>query len=103
MEQELLKARRADPSGSKSTPTGLGGEGDGRGIHAVVSNGGVNGVGGSTNSNRKRYLILTYAAEYDRVHYPLPLAYVDVPTREQLERTIDRLREVRPCIMRACK
>lgn len=42
-----------------------------------------------------RYLILTYAAEYDRVHYPLPLAYVESPEREQLERTIDRLREVR--------
>ena len=23
----------------------------------------------------KRYLILTYAAEYDRVHYPLPLLF----------------------------
>ncbi|CAN0429290.1 unnamed protein product, partial [Ectocarpus sp. 13 AM-2016] len=41
-----------------------------------------------------RYLILTYAAEYDRVHYPLPLAFVDSPQRQQLERTIDRLREV---------
>ncbi|CAB1102836.1 unnamed protein product [Ectocarpus sp. CCAP 1310/34] len=40
-----------------------------------------------------RYLILTYAAEYDRVHYPLPLAFVDSPQRQQLERTIDRLRE----------
>jgi len=29
------------------------------------------------------------------VHYPLPLAYVESPEREQLERTIDRLREVR--------
>lgn len=45
-------------------------------------------------SQQQRYLILTYAAEYDRVHYPLPLAFVDCPTREQLERTIDRLREV---------
>lgn len=41
-----------------------------------------------------RYLILTYAAEYDRVHYPLPLAYVESPGREQLERTIGRLGEV---------
>src|SRR5205085_1919651 len=27
------------------------------------------------NNNMKRYLILTYLVEFDRVHYPLPLAY----------------------------
>ena len=27
----------------------------------------------------KRYIILTYAAEFDRVHYPLPLLYEDNP------------------------
>lgn len=26
------------------------------------------------SSSNKRYLILTYVAEFDRVHYPLPLA-----------------------------
>lgn len=58
-EQELLKAKRAGSDGymgtssatSASTPTNI--------------------------QNNKRYLILTYAAEYDRVHYPLPLAFVE--------------------------
>lgn len=40
----------------------------------------------------KRYFILTYAAEFDRVHYPLPLA-ADEPTVEQLRNVIRDLRE----------
>eukprot|EP00240_Pyramimonas_obovata_P006716 CAMPEP_0118955634 /NCGR_PEP_ID=MMETSP1169-20130426/60296_1 /TAXON_ID=36882 /ORGANISM="Pyramimonas obovata, Strain CCMP722" /LENGTH=150 /DNA_ID=CAMNT_0006903523 /DNA_START=216 /DNA_END=664 /DNA_ORIENTATION=- len=32
--------------------------------------------------NNKRYLILTYAAEFDRVHYPLPLIFEDTPDPE---------------------
>ena len=40
----------------------------------------------------KRYLILTYAAEFDRVHYPLPLMYEEYPDPEDLKRTIVRLR-----------
>ena len=35
--------------------------------------------------SRKRYLILTYMAEYDRVQYPLPLQYDDQPTAERLK------------------
>ncbi|CAM9303709.1 unnamed protein product, partial [Laminaria digitata] len=35
-------------------------------------------------------MILTYAAEYDRVHYPLPLACVASPGREEPDsRTAD--------------
>jgi coiled-coil domain-containing protein 61 len=41
---------------------------------------------GNTNTStmnsklaRKRYMILTYAVEYDRVHYPLPLNYEEIP------------------------
>ncbi|CAM9826243.1 unnamed protein product, partial [Sphacelaria rigidula] len=48
--------------------------------HAFSSRGGVgrDGDGNIGNSNiNKRYLILTYAGEYDRVHYPLPLAFVE--------------------------
>lgn len=41
---------------------------------------------------KKRYLILTYAVEFDRVHYPLPLAFEDLPTLEGLQRTVRRLR-----------
>ena len=35
--------------------------------------------------NNKRYLILTYAAEFDRVHYPLPLIFEDTPDPETLK------------------
>ncbi|CAG9325066.1 unnamed protein product [Blepharisma stoltei] len=40
----------------------------------------------------KRYLILTYTVEFDRVHYPLPLAFQETPDPEALQRTISRLR-----------
>jgi coiled-coil domain-containing protein 61 len=33
-------------------------------------------------SNNKRYLILTYVVEFDRVHYPLPLRFEDAPAPE---------------------
>ena len=42
--------------------------------------------------NNKRYLILTYAAEYDRVHYPLPLLFEDQPSVESLNATVARLK-----------
>lgn len=50
--------------------------------------------GGAVNAkpNNKRYLILTYAVEFDRVHYPLPLQFVDIPDTDGLLKTIDRLR-----------
>eukprot|EP00960_Hanusia_phi_P078494 768822-Hanusia_phi.AAC.3 len=32
-----------------------------------------------SRSPPRRYLILTYAVEFDRVHYPLPLAHWDDP------------------------
>lgn len=41
----------------------------------------------------QRYLILTYVAEFDRVHYPLPLAFDDHPDPEHLKGIIRRLRE----------
>uniref|UniRef100_A0A061QVB8 Coiled-coil domain-containing protein 61 n=1 Tax=Tetraselmis sp. GSL018 TaxID=582737 RepID=A0A061QVB8_9CHLO len=43
-------------------------------------------------ANNKRYLILTYAAEFDRVHFPLPLLYEDNPDPETLKKTISALR-----------
>lgn len=42
--------------------------------------------------NNKRYLILTYAAEFDRVHFPLPLLYEDAPDPAGLKATIAELR-----------
>lgn len=40
----------------------------------------------------KRYLILTYVGEYDRVHYPLPLTAEECPEPARLQRIIERLR-----------
>ena len=46
----------------------------------------------SNNTNNKRYLILTYVVEFDKVHYPLPLSFVDMPDVDALKNTIRRLR-----------
>ena len=43
-------------------------------------------------NNNKRYLILTYVVEFDKVHYPLPLNYNESPDIESLKSTIRRLR-----------
>lgn len=42
--------------------------------------------------NNKRYLILTYASEFDRVHYPLPLSFEEAPDPDRLRRVICELR-----------
>jgi hypothetical protein len=41
----------------------------------------------------KRYLILTYASEFDRVHYPLPLAQEEGPDAPRLLAVISGLRQ----------
>ena len=41
----------------------------------------------------KRYAILSYANDFDRVHYPLPLSYEDTADPIKLKRTISKLRE----------
>ena len=45
----------------------------------------------SAAGSNKRYLILTYAAEFDRVHYPLPLGAVEAPALPYLQRRVRRL------------
>ena len=45
----------------------------------------------SRTSSEKRYLIVTYVAAFDRIHYPLPLPVCDEPTTEMLKRTVQRL------------
>jgi coiled-coil domain-containing protein 61 len=45
----------------------------------------------STKQLNKRYLILTYVAEFDRVHYPLPLQFDINPSQYTLQNTISRL------------
>lgn len=45
-----------------------------------------------TSSASKRYLILTYASEFDRVHYPLPLTQEEGPDPGRLMEVIQKLR-----------
>jgi coiled-coil domain-containing protein 61 len=44
-------------------------------------------------ANNKRYLILTYASEFDRVHYPLPLLHEGQPDSQRLRGVIQQLRQ----------
>ncbi|XP_074990595.1 centrosomal protein CCDC61 isoform X1 [Calonectris borealis] len=41
----------------------------------------------------KRYLILVYSVEFDRIHYPLPLPYAGKPDPAALRRLVRELRE----------
>jgi hypothetical protein len=65
---ELLKARK---SGGRATATSSSSSG---------------------SSANKRYAILTYSGEFDRVHYPLPLSFEAAPNPDSLLRTVARLR-----------
>ena len=48
--------------------------------------------GAAPAAGGKRYVILTYSGEFDRVHYPLPLAFESPPSTESLLRSVARLR-----------
>lgn len=47
----------------------------------------------SNHTPTKRYLILTYSAEFDRIHYPLALPYVGKSDPVQLQETIRQLQK----------
>ncbi|KAM6427932.1 centrosomal protein CCDC61 isoform 2-T3 [Liasis olivaceus] len=47
----------------------------------------------SSPLNSKRYLILIYSVEFDRIHYPLPLPYVGKPDPVILQKVIRELKE----------
>ncbi|KAM4696657.1 centrosomal protein CCDC61 [Rhinophrynus dorsalis] len=47
----------------------------------------------SSGLNSKRYLILIYSVEFDRIHYPLPLPYVGKPDPVYLRKVIRDLKE----------
>ena len=64
---ELLKARKAGKAPNSQSAVSSGGGG-------------------------KRYVILTYSGEFDRVHYPLPLSFEAAPNPESLQRCVARLR-----------
>lgn len=46
----------------------------------------------SQQNNSKRYVILTYMGEFERVHYPLPLNFLEEPDADSLRRTITRMK-----------
>ncbi|XP_014662634.1 PREDICTED: coiled-coil domain-containing protein 61-like isoform X2 [Priapulus caudatus] len=54
----------------------------------------VQSQGSSTRSvtKNKRYLILTYTVEFDRIHYPLPLTYQGNADPKRLQKTVQSLR-----------
>jgi coiled-coil domain-containing protein 61 len=58
-----------------------------RGNNTTQNNTSVN-----NSTNKKRYLILTYIGEFEKVHFPLPLNFIDEPDADALRRTIDRMR-----------
>ncbi|XP_075594710.1 centrosomal protein CCDC61 isoform X2 [Balearica regulorum gibbericeps] len=47
----------------------------------------------SSPLSAKRYLILVYSVEFDRIHYPLPLPYAGRPDPAALRRLVRELRE----------
>lgn len=65
-----------------------------RGLSTSSSNlrSSVNSTTSETNQG-KRYAILTYTGEFDRVHYPLPLSFDAQPNVPALLRTVKRLRK----------
>lgn len=58
----------------------------------------VPGAKARSQLHSKRYLIMTYTVEFDRIHYPLPLPYVGKPDPVQLQETIRKLREENQCL-----
>jgi len=42
-------------------------------------------------TKEKRYLILTFKGEFEKVHYPLPLSFEEMPDTEIMKSTISRL------------
>lgn len=39
----------------------------------------------------KKYFILTFEAEFEKVHYPMPLAYLEEPDMQSMLNTFQRL------------
>lgn len=85
---ELLKSKRAGGAGAAGAAQPPGGDG---GSGGTVPFAAAAAASPQQPPNTKRYLILTYAAEFDRVHYPLPLARHD-PDPQRLQAIIRQLR-----------
>ncbi|PRW56091.1 coiled-coil domain-containing 61-like isoform X1 [Chlorella sorokiniana] len=78
---ELLRSKRASAGSGASTAAAAAGQAQQAAAPSAPPPG-----------HNKRYLILTYAAEFDRVHYPLPLAFEEHPDPRRLQATIRQLR-----------
>lgn len=50
------------------------------------------GAAQTVSTQQKRYLILTYTAQFDRIHYPLPLAYTGRPNPRRMQEEIRTLK-----------
>jgi len=44
--------------------------------------------------SQKKYLIISYSSEFEKVNFPLPLSFITNPPTEIVKRTIDRLRKI---------
>jgi len=62
------------------------------GAQSAADAAGAAAVASANASSNKRYLILTYSGEFDRVHYPLPLLYDDKPDVNAMRLQIATLR-----------
>ncbi|QDZ24937.1 hypothetical protein HOP50_15g74800 [Chloropicon primus] len=61
-------------------------------LESLKSRAGATSRTDRASTGNRRYIILTYAAEFDRVHYPLPLLYED-PDPDLMRETILKLRQ----------
>ena len=63
-------------------------------LEALRQASGVSSLGVRSDSTKsKRYLILTYQGEFDKVHYPMALSYTEIDDVIDLKRTIVQLRD----------
>jgi len=54
----------------------------------------MNSVHSKATKTDKKYLIMTFDGEFEKVHYPLPLAFLEEPEMDQMFRTFQRLQSV---------
>ena len=94
---ELLKARKSVPENLKNghmseTQNNSNMHDNNNNNNNTATNNTATNMSIITKQHNKRYIILTYTSEFDRVHYPLPLQYNEVPETDNLIRTINRYR-----------
>ncbi|ODM99467.1 Coiled-coil domain-containing protein 61 [Orchesella cincta] len=53
---------------------------------------GISNINNKSSLNKRKYLIVTYIAEFDKVHYPLPLNYSNPPDLSVMQNNIITLK-----------